>query len=47
MAQIEHRTVNDSEDELLSLLDRDGGVIIEGILDNEDLDEVKSDLSPY
>ena len=47
MAQIEHRTVNDSEDELLSLLDRDGGVIIEGILNNEDLDQVKSDLSPY
>ena len=37
MAQIEHRAVNDSEDEPLSLLDRDGGVIIEGILDNEAL----------
>ena len=47
MAQIEHKTVNDSEDELLSLLDRDGGVIIEGILANEDLEQVKSDLSPY
>ena len=47
MAQIEHKTVNDSEDELLSLLDRDGGVIIEGILNEKDLNQVKSDLSPY
>ena len=47
MAQIEHKTVNDSEDELLSLLDRDGGVIIEGILNNEDLGQVRSDLSSY
>ena len=47
MAQIEHKTVNDSEDELLEILDRDGGVIIEGILNNEDLSQVRSDLSPY
>ena len=46
MAQIEHKTVNDSEDELLEILDRDGGVIIEGILNNEDLSQVRSDLSP-
>ncbi|MBU97959.1 MAG: phytanoyl-CoA dioxygenase, partial [Acidimicrobiaceae bacterium] len=44
---LEHKTVEDSEDELLEILDRDGGVIIEGILNDEDLDEVRSDLSPY
>ena len=44
MAQIEHKTVKDSEDELLSLLDRDGGVIIEGVLNNEDLSQVRSCL---
>ncbi|MEE2682515.1 MAG: phytanoyl-CoA dioxygenase family protein [Actinomycetota bacterium] len=44
---IEHRSVNDSEGELLAILDRDGGVIIEGILNDEALDEVRSDLFPY
>ena len=44
---LEHRTVRDSEDELLEILDRDGGVIIEGILNNEDLEQVRSDLSSY
>ena len=44
---LEHRTVRDSEDELLAILDRDGGVIIEGILNDEDLEQVRSDLSPY
>ena len=47
MAQIEHKTVKDSQDELLSLLDRDGGVIIEGVLNNVDLSQVRSDLSSY
>ncbi len=42
MAQIEHKTVNDSEDELLSQLDRDGGVIIEGILNNQGLEQVEA-----
>ena len=44
---IEHRTVDDSQEELLEVLDRDGGVIVEGILSDEDLISVRSDLLPF
>ena len=44
---IQHRTVDDSDEELLEVLDRDGGVIVEGILNDDDLIAVQSDLSPF
>ena len=44
---IQHRTVDDSDEELLKVLDRDGGVIVEGILNDDDLIAVQSDLSPF
>ena len=47
MAQIEHKTVNDSEDELLSLLDRDGGLILDEVIDWEVLIQVREELAPY
>ena len=34
MVQIEHRTVNDPESEILTILERDGGVIIDDVLDS-------------
>ena len=44
---IEHRTVEPSPEELLEILERDGGVIVEGILNDNDLAAVRSDLSPF
>ena len=44
---IEHRTADASPEELLEILERDGGVIVEGILNDDDLAAVRSDLSPF
>jgi|TARA_B100002052_G_scaffold263746_1_gene259135 hypothetical protein len=44
---IEHRTVETSPEELLEILEQDGGVIVEGILNDNDLAGVRNDLSPF
>ena len=44
---IEHRTTETSPEELLEILERDGGVIVEGILNDNDLAAVRNDLTPF
>ena len=44
---IEHRTADASPEDLLVILEQDGGVIVEGILNDDDLAAVRSDLSPF
>ena len=47
MAQIEHKTVNDPESEILAILERDGGVIIDDVLDSGAIHQIREELTPY
>ena len=47
MVQIEHRTVNDPESEILTILERDGGVIIDEVLDSGAIVQIREELTPY
>ena len=47
MAQIEHKTVNDTESEILTILERDGGVIIDDVLDSGAIHQIREELTPY
>ena len=42
-----HLGVNASADESLKVLDRDAGVIIDGVLSKEQMDNINSDLEPF
>lgn len=46
-AQLEHLGPDASVDAILELLDRDGGLIVDDVLDAETVEALASDLAPY
>jgi len=45
--EIEHLSLSDSAESALKVLNSNGAVVIDNILDQKDLEEIKADLNPY
>ena len=47
MAKLVHLSKTSSVDEIIEVLDKDAGVIIDNLIDQDEVEALNQDLSPY
>ena len=47
MATIEHLSADATTDEIVEVLERDGAVIINGLMASDEVDRLRDDLAPF